>query len=245
MHYFFISCIWTMFTSCLTFAYSPDLFTSGADDIGTDESLTMNDNVDVLSSFANLDGSSILDDSDLFSSDPSISSNSNVFLADEGGSNFPYQSFADLNANNDPSLFLVDTSSLDSCLSPASKLRKVRMRSESCPDSEPQQPSEADEAVQERIRKRWCSFKDQLPVGQYPVCRNGERNRDNLVPNRPSPGASLPPLDRVAPYRNIIFGTLSKYFSSLLFFFSLGKTAHNFLFRTHIHMLRKKAIHPP
>ena len=124
-----------MITSCLTFAKSPDLFSLGADDI---EALTTNDNAnDVLSSLANSDGLSIFyDNSDLFNSDPSISSISNVVLANESeSSELLHQPFADLDANNDPSLFLADTfSSIDTYLPPASKFRKVRMTSESCPD---------------------------------------------------------------------------------------------------------------
>lgn len=246
------------------------MFFLGADNIGTG-SLTMNANADVLSFLANSDGSSILDDSDLFSSDLGISSISNVVLAnqtgsdgnrfdedasdenasddnvfdenrsdenafdengsdanatnehvfDENGLDFLHQSFADFGANNDPSLFLTDTASPEPCLSPSSKLRKVRMRSESCSNPERQKPSQLQsmypsqeyKAAQEKIRKRWCSFKTLFPAGKYPVCRNGQHYRDDPIIDRPLPAASLLPVDRLAPYKSIVGGTLSKFFA--------------------------------
>lgn len=259
---FFISCVWTMFTSCLTFAESPDLFSLGADeDIETDEALTMNDNAnnDILSSLANSDGLSIFDDnSDLFNPDPSISSTSNVILADESEpSDFLHQPFADLDANKDPpSLFLADTfSSIDTCLPSASKFRKVRMRSESCSDPGEQQqpiiqPSEADEATQRKIRKKWCSFQDQVPVGKYPVCKNGDRYSRDLVPLTPSPAALLLPIDRASPYQGLVYGTLSRFFL-FSFFYIFGGGGGDKIYpfflnfeRTFIYRNKKKNIFP-
>ena len=236
MQYFFITCIWIVYTPYLTSASSSDLFSPGP---GNDETdlLAMNDPID-LSFIENSDAlSSSLDDNNLFTTDK-IFSPTNV--VDANGSDFLDQSSADLILNNDPFL-LTDTSSPDSCHSSLSKTRKIRMRSSNiCSASEQQQnggqssfPSSSQElnsitsmavakAVDASIRRKWCSSSGVQGFGNIPVCNVGEFGGE--MENSEEKAVEAAGLDvddasvAASPFRNLLSCHLCEIFSPLFFY---------------------------
>lgn len=245
MRYLLISCIWVMYTSSLTSAELSDLFSSGADNTETN-SLPMN-NADELSFLDNPNVSSNLDDSDLFTSDPVILSTDNV-LADKNGFDILDQSFADSYPNKDLSFLLSGTSSPANCLSPLSKTRKTRVRSDSCSDPGQQQqpsqgqssisPGDAYAAAQERVRDKWCGLSNKLSFANIPVCNMwggtgfdpGTENSEMEALSRAGLTGNPSSLDE-SPFKNIIIADLCEsFFWRFLLFCLLQPPSLLFLF---------------
>lgn len=204
--------IYNIFASCLVSALSSDLFSSEARDIGT-----LDDDND-LSFIDNLDTSY-----NLFTSNTLISS---ITSDEDNEYNFLDQPIED-SSLNDPFL-LTDTSPVN-CLSLSVNVRKIRIRSESCPNEQPQQSSQeqnnnilpstdADSAAMDRVRKLWCSFTNTEGFGNIPVCSvpdeegfsSGPENSEEQARRLDDPQQN-PTNSDASPFRNIMSGHLSEF----------------------------------